>query len=337
MGKVLRKVFDCQTQLKLLDKKTFVNIRIALARKRKELLQAKSDSMAERDGHARIKALTDEVHKLMEKEECMWHQHLRTDWLKFGDQNTKYFHCRAIERNKRNFITSLENEQGIWVEGEDQIGNLVTRYYSSLFTMANPTNFAPVLNGVKQRVSTEMNDELLKSFMEDKVKHALKQMDANTTLRPDGLPPLFYKQFWGKIGKEVSEAVLAILNSSTILTNLNHTFITLIPKIKCPRKVSDFKPISLSNVLYKLIAKVLANRLKHLLPKLISETQRAFLSERLITDNVLIAHETRLYLKEKRTGKMGYMALKLDMRKVYDRVEWVYLEMIMEKMSFSPR
>ena len=61
--------------------------------------------------------------------------------------------------------------------------------------MANPTNFAPVLNGVKQRVSAEMNDELLKSFMEDEVKHALKQMDANTTLRPDGLTPLFYKQF----------------------------------------------------------------------------------------------------------------------------------------------
>ena len=76
----------------------------------KDLLQAESDSMAGRGGHARIKAHTVEIHKLMEKEECMWHQRSRTDWLKFGDQNTKYFHCRAIERNKRNFITSLENE-----------------------------------------------------------------------------------------------------------------------------------------------------------------------------------------------------------------------------------
>ena len=117
----------------------------------------------------------------------------------------------------------------------------------------------------------------------------------------------------------------------------NVTFITLIPKVHSPRKVSEFRPISLSNVLYKLIAKVLANRLKPLLPKVISETQSAFMSERLITDNILIAHETLHYLKERRKGKMGYMALKLDMSKAYDRVEWVYLERIMEKMGFSHR
>ena len=158
------------------------------------------------------------------------------------------------------------------MEGEDRIGNLITRYYSSLFTMVNPTEFTPVLNRVKRRVSAEMNEELLKPFVEDEVKHALKQMDANTTPGPDGLPPLFYKQFWGKIGKEVSKAVLAILNSGTIPANLNHTFITLIPKIQCPKKVLDFRPISLSNFLYKLIAKVLVNHLKPFVPKLISET-----------------------------------------------------------------
>ncbi|XP_050281349.1 uncharacterized protein LOC126722235 [Quercus robur] len=177
----------------------------------KDLLKAESDSMARRGGHARIKALTEEIHK----------------------------------------------------------------------------------------VSAEMNEVLLKPFVEDDVKHTLKQMDANTAPGSDGLPPLFLQT--------------------------------------CPRKVSDFRPISLSNVLYKLIAKVLANCLKPLLPNLILETQSTFLSECLITDNVLIAHETLHYLKEKRSGKMGYMALKLDMWKAYDRVEWVYVERIMEKIGFSPR
>lgn len=88
-------------------------------------------------------------------------------------------------------------------------------------------------------------------------------------------------------------------------------------------------------MLYKLIAKVLANRLEPLLPNLIPGTQSAFMSERLITDNILITHETLHYLKSKRLGKMGYIALKLDMSKAYDRVEWIYLEKIMLKMGFN--
>ena len=81
------------------------------------------------------------------------------------------------------------------MKGEDRIGNLITSYYASLFTTENPTEFSPVVNGVKRRVSAEMNEVLLKPFVEDEVKHALKQMDANTALGPHGLPPLFYKQF----------------------------------------------------------------------------------------------------------------------------------------------
>lgn len=118
---------------------------------------------------------------------------------------------------------------------------------------------------------------------------------------------------------EVSEAFLTVLNSSKILENLNHAFISLIPKIQSPRKVSNFRLINLSNVLHKLIAKVLANWLKPLLFNLILETQSAFMSERLITDNILIALETLHYLKTKRTGKMGYTALKLDMSEL---VRW---------------
>ena len=154
--------------MKLWDKYTFGNICIELAKKRKQLLKAEGESIGGR-GHSRVKALTVEIQNLMDKEEVMWHQRAKNDWLKYGDQNTKYFHCRAMDRNKRKFISGLEDEQGSWVEGEDQIGALITRYYASLFKSGNPTNLDPVLNVVEKRVSVEMNAELLKPFVEAEV------------------------------------------------------------------------------------------------------------------------------------------------------------------------
>ena len=86
-------------------------------------------------------------------------------------------------------------------------------------------------------------------------------------------------------------AVLEFLNTSYLLCDLNHTYIVLLPKIKNLVKVSDFSPISLCNVIYKIITKVLANKLKQILPQIISPTQSAFVPGRLITDNVLVAYE----------------------------------------------
>ena len=101
--------------------------------------------------------------------------------------------------------------------------------------------------------------------------------------------------------------------------------------------MSEFMPISLCNVSYKLIAKVLANRLKAVLPCIISENQSAFLSERLIIDNVLIAFEIMHYLNNKRGGKDSFMSIKLDMSKAFDRVEWGFVEAVMEKLGFHEK
>ena len=97
---------------------------------------------------------------------------------------------------------------------------------------------------------------------------------------------------------------LQALNSGIVPESLNSTFISLISKVKNPKKVSEFRPISLCNVVYKLIAKVVANRLKKLLAKMIPDSQSAFLSGRLITDNILVAFETFHFLKRKTQGKL---------------------------------
>ena len=154
---------------------------------------------------------------------------------------------------------------------------------------------------------------------------------------PDGMPPLFFQHFWGVVDADVTNSVLSWLNSGTIPHPLNHTFITLFPKIKNPESVSDYRSISLCNVLYKNFSKVFANRLKKILPSIISKHQSTFTKNRLITDNILVAYESLHYMNNIRTGKTGYMAVKLDMSKAYDRVEWVYLDNVMRKMGFREK
>ena len=107
--------------------------------------------------------------------------------------------------------------------------------------------------------------------------------------------------------------------------------------MKSPQKVTEFRPISLCNVVYRLISKILANRLKRVLDVVIDELQSAFVPGRLITDNVLVAFETMHCIDQRKKGKKALMAIKLDMSKAYDKVEWVYLETMMRKMGFHER
>lgn len=131
--------------------------------------------------------------------------------------------------------------------------------------------------------------------------------------------------------------VLRALNSGIVPNSINTTFITLIHEIKNPKKVLDFRPISLCNIIYKLIVKVVANRLKKFLANSMPDSQSAFLLGRLISNNILVAFETLHYLKRKTRGKMGFMALKLDMSKAYDQVEWGFVEAIMQHLGLGER
>ncbi|CAL1377152.1 unnamed protein product [Linum trigynum] len=145
----------------------------------------------------------------------------------------------------------------------------------------------------------------------------------------------FFKAFWDIVCTSVVEAVISFFASSRMLGSFNHTWLTLIPKVDSVETMRQLRPISLYQFFYKVITKIMATRLASLLPEIVSEGQNGFIKDRQIIDNILIGHELMHYLKIKKQGKKGYMALKVDMEKAYDRVEWPCLLAVLDKMGFN--
>lgn len=136
---------------------------------------------------------------------------------------------------------------------------------------------------------------------------------------------------------DVIKVVADFFQTRILPKELNHTHIVLLPKKQTPVVMGDFRPISLYNVLYKVISKVVANRLHSVLPFVIPDMQSAFLPSRMITDNVIISYEIMHYLKRKYRGKGGFMAVKIDMSKAYDRLEWGYLRALLLHLGFDEK
>ena len=275
--------------------------------------------------------------RLEDQRDTYWKQRAHVNWMTNGDRNTKYFHMCASERKRKNRITNLKKEDGRVVSDKEEIKEAVTSYFTNLFFSTAGTRMAELESLIPARVSGDMNEMLTKTFTAEEVRAALDSIGDLKAPGPDGMPAAFYKKYWHIVGEQVTREVLIVLHGGELPADWNETCVVLIPKVKDPDKMKDLRPISLCNVVYKLVSKVLANRLKQILPDLISPNQSAFVPGRLITDNILLAYECTHYMRTRKKGSNGYAAVKLDMSKAYDRVEWHFLEMMMRRMGFNER
>ena len=144
----------------------------------------------------------------------------------------------------------------------EDIARVASDYFEELFSAGPCDQMDECLEAVPCKVTLDMQNILSSEFNAEEIRQALFQMGPTKAPRPDGMNALFYQKFWNIVGDSVISAVLDFLNTGSMVPGINHTNIVLIPKVKNPKKMTNFKPISLCNVIYKIISKVLANKLK---------------------------------------------------------------------------
>lgn len=293
--RISRKIKQCRMNLSAWSRTLKLNSKKEIKRIKEEIHATRS-----RNGNnakEAIKMLRKQLSEAYKQEELYWNQRARINWLQKGDKNTAYFHAVVNGRRKRNRITRLEKEQGGWCTTEEEFGEEITQFYNQLFTSSKPSDFDEILNGIPRTITEQMNLQLTRPVTEKEIRIAVFSMHPNKSPGPDGMSPVFFQKFWNIIKVDIIDTIQGFFHSGFLSKAINETLVTLIPKIDNPLNLAHFRPISLCNVFYKIISKILVNRLKPLLNSCISYSQAAFVPNRQILDNVMVAHEYMHWLK----------------------------------------
>ena len=181
-----------------------------------------------------------------------------------------FFYTRASTRKRKNKISWLQDEGGTWLEGREKVLGHAQMYFQDLFSTNNPLVLEEAISSVEGEVSDEFKQFLAMTFTSLEVKDAIFQINATKSSSLDGMSPYFFEKYWSFLGSDVTRAIPNFLNNGDFIDGINEIFVVLISKIPNAQNMKHFRPISLCNVLYKIISKVVANRLNIVVPSIIS-------------------------------------------------------------------
>lgn len=330
-----KKLSNVKYTLRLWNKNVFGHIKtnIDKIKKNMEITNSRQNYF---EKSSDLSNLSNELTKWYGIKEKFWKDKSRDQNLALGDRNTKYFHSIAKKRFRRNRIETLKDSEGNWLNSRQEIAACITGHFRSIATTVKPIIDKKMIDQIPNCITDNENGELCSIPTEGEIKKVLFSMEPDKSPGPDGFLPIFFQLNWETIGKDLVCLVQTFFINGFLAKELNTSFISLIPKTLNPTTATEFRPIALSNTSYKVISKLMANRMKGLLHKMISPFQSAFIPGRQISDNITIAHEI-IHKMRKTRSKKGLMGIKIDMSKAFDRVEWDFLMEIMRKLGFSDK
>jgi len=246
-----------------------------------------------------------------------------------GDRHSRFFQQTMKARKTRSKIMKLKDTSGVWVDEASHIESMLVNKFTTRFKTAH-TSSPNIQLDMANLISADDNDNLLQPVTDLEIKDAIFQIDKFKSPGPDGFGVAFFKNHWNNFKDEVCTAIRSFFEEGKLLRQINHTLIALIPKVNNPSTTNHFQPISLCNTIYKITSK------RPILERIIDPIQSAFVPKCSIHDNILLTYEIMNKFKNIK-GKKAWVALKLDMEKAYDRVEWQFLFHALHKLGFHSK
>ncbi|CAI0417866.1 unnamed protein product [Linum tenue] len=264
-----------------------------------------------------INGLKIDLSRLLSLQEILWRQKVKEQWLKLGDDNSRYFHVVANNKRRFNMIECI-NIQGVRFEGRADVAKGVVDFYTSFFRESVVRRPFP-RNLELAKLNESEAASLMQVFSEAEIWTSLRDSDGWKAPGPDGFSWDFYKRCWPLIRGEVLNALSEFHETGTLPKRITHSFLCLVPKRDAVEDIKDLRPISLMGSLNKLISKILARRLSLVLPKLVSSFQQASVRGRQISEAALIGFEL---LDSRKKSRRPGLIFKLDIERAFDCVSW---------------